>query len=83
MFNHAGLLRDKEHGKQGDTSGEIVLSGNPNLDRPVTDALDMVKKVKKCLCTMFFVIGWGVTRQSMMLPYYKTHIKPIKIAVVV
>ena len=45
MFNHVGLFRDKEHGKPVDTSGAIVLSGDPNLDGPVTDAIDMIKKL--------------------------------------
>ncbi|MCM8537708.1 MAG: DUF1588 domain-containing protein [Lentisphaeraceae bacterium] len=47
MFNHAGLLRDKEHGKPVDTSGAILLSGDPELDGPVTDAIDMIKKLSK------------------------------------
>jgi hypothetical protein len=45
MFNHAGLLRDKEQGKPVDTSGAILLSGDPKLDGPVTDAIDMIKKL--------------------------------------
>ncbi|MCH2208848.1 MAG: DUF1588 domain-containing protein [Lentisphaerales bacterium] len=47
MFNHAGLLRDKEYGKPVETSGEIVLSGDTKLDGPVTDAIDMIKKLAK------------------------------------
>ena len=45
MFNHAGLLRDKEYGEPVDTSGEIILSGDSKLDGPVTDAIDMIKKL--------------------------------------
>ncbi|MDA0765589.1 MAG: DUF1585 domain-containing protein, partial [Verrucomicrobia bacterium] len=28
-----------------DTSGEILLSGDPALDGPVTDAIDMIRKL--------------------------------------
>ena len=45
MFNHIGLHRTTELGKPVDTSGEIVHSGDPTLDGPVTDALDMIAKL--------------------------------------
>ncbi|MCM8541236.1 MAG: DUF1588 domain-containing protein [Lentisphaeraceae bacterium] len=45
MFNHLGLLRDKEKGKAVDTSGEIIYSGDPKLDGKVTNALDMIQKL--------------------------------------
>ena len=45
MFNHIGLLRDKEQGKPVDTSGAILLSGDPSIDGPVKDAIEMIKKL--------------------------------------
>lgn len=45
MFNHAGLYRTTEFGKPVDTSGEIIDSGDPALDGPVTNALDMIQKL--------------------------------------
>lgn len=45
MYNHAGLLRTTEQNKPVDTSGEIVDSGDPALDGPVKDALDMIRKL--------------------------------------
>ncbi|MDA1143173.1 MAG: DUF1588 domain-containing protein [Planctomycetota bacterium] len=45
MYNHLGLSRDKEQGQPIDTSGEILLSGDPALDGPVTDAIDMIRKL--------------------------------------
>jgi len=47
MYNHIGLFRDKEQGKPVITSGEIQLSGDPDLDGPVTDAVDMIRKLAK------------------------------------
>jgi hypothetical protein len=45
MYNHAGLFRTTEMGKPVDATGEIIDSGDPSLDRPVTDALDMIAKL--------------------------------------
>ena len=45
MYDHAGFYRTKELGKKVDTSGEIIDSGDPELDGPVTDALDMIAKL--------------------------------------
>ena len=45
MYNHLGLARDKEQGKPIDTSGEISLSGDPALDGPVSDAIEMIQKL--------------------------------------
>ena len=45
MFNHAGLHRTTEQGRPVDTSGEIIHSGDPDLDGPVTDALDMIQRL--------------------------------------
>ena len=45
MFNHVGLYRKVEKDQPVDTSGEIIDSGDANLDGPVDDALDMIEKL--------------------------------------
>ena len=45
MYNHAGLFRTTELEKPVDTTGEIIDSGNPALDGPVKNALEMIKKL--------------------------------------
>ena len=45
MYNHAGLFRTTELDKPVDTTGEIVDSGDPALDGPVKDAIDMIQKL--------------------------------------
>ncbi len=45
MYNHIGLYRTTEQGEPVDTSGEIIHSGDPALDGPVTDALDLIRKL--------------------------------------
>jgi hypothetical protein len=45
MYNHAGLMRSMELNRPVDTTGEIIDSGDPSLDGPVTDALDMIHKL--------------------------------------
>jgi hypothetical protein len=45
MYNHAGLFRTTELDKPVDTAGEIIDSGDPALDGPVTSAIDMVQKL--------------------------------------
>jgi hypothetical protein len=45
MYNHLGLLRDKEQRKPIITTGEILLSGDPALDGPVENAIDMIRKL--------------------------------------
>ena len=47
MFNHIGLYRTTEKGKPVDASGEILYSGDSNLDGPVKDALEMISKLAK------------------------------------
>jgi hypothetical protein len=47
MFNHAGLHRTTELGKPVDPSGVIVDSGDPKLDGPVENALDLIKKLSE------------------------------------
>jgi hypothetical protein len=45
MYNHAGLFRTSELDKPVDTSGEIIGSGDPALDGPVKNALEMIDKL--------------------------------------
>ena len=45
MYNHAGLFRTSELEKPVDTSGEIIDSGDPALDGPVKNALEMIEKL--------------------------------------
>ena len=45
MYNHAGLYRTEELGKPVDTSGEIIDSGESDLDGPVSNAIDMIQKL--------------------------------------
>ncbi|MGC6467155.1 MAG: DUF1588 domain-containing protein [Akkermansiaceae bacterium] len=47
MYNHAGIFRTMELNKPVDTSGEIIDSGDPSLDGPVKDALEMIDKLSK------------------------------------
>jgi len=47
MYNHAGLFRTSELEKPVDTSGEIIDSGDPALDGPVKNALEMIDKLAK------------------------------------
>ena len=45
MYNHVGLYRTTELEKPVDTSGEIIDSGDPALDGPVDNALDMIERL--------------------------------------
>ena len=47
MFNHAGLHRTTELGEPVDTSSVILDSGDPKLDGPVKNALDLIKKLSE------------------------------------
>ena len=47
MYNHAGLFRTTELNKPVDTSGAIIDSGDPNLDGPVKNAIEMIDKLAK------------------------------------
>ena len=47
MYNHIGLYRTKELGKNVDTSGAIIDSGDPELDGPVENAIEMIDKLAK------------------------------------
>jgi hypothetical protein len=45
IYNHAGLYRTLEMDQPVDASGEIVESGDPALDGPVANALEMIQKL--------------------------------------
>lgn len=45
MYNHAGLYRTTELDKPVDTSGEIIASGDPELDGEVSDAIEMIRRI--------------------------------------
>ena len=45
MYNHAGLFRTEELGQPVDTTGEIIKSGDPALDGPVANAIEMIEKL--------------------------------------
>ncbi|MDA7881907.1 DUF1588 domain-containing protein [Akkermansiaceae bacterium] len=47
MYNHAGVHRLTELDKPVDTSGAIIDSGDPALDGPVKNALDMIRKLSE------------------------------------
>ncbi|MEM7014274.1 MAG: DUF1588 domain-containing protein, partial [Verrucomicrobiota bacterium] len=47
MYNHAGLYRTTELDEPVDTSGEIVDSGDPALDGPVENAIDMIQRLSE------------------------------------
>lgn len=45
MYNHAGIFRTTDLDKPVDATGEILDSGDPKLDGPVSNALEMIKKL--------------------------------------
>ena len=45
MYNHAGLFRTSELDKPVDTTGAIIDSGDPALDGPVANAVEMIEKL--------------------------------------
>lgn len=45
MFNHAGLYREYELNKPVDTSGEIIDSGDPDLDGEVANAIELIERI--------------------------------------
>ena len=45
MYNQLGILRHHDNGKPLDTTGAITLSGDPALDGPVKDPIEMIKKL--------------------------------------
>jgi len=47
MYNHAGLLRSEELDQPVDSSGAIIDSGDPELDGPVANAIEMIEKLSE------------------------------------
>lgn len=47
MYNHAGLFRVTELNKSVDTTGAIIDSGDPDLDGPVKNAIEMIDRLAK------------------------------------
>jgi len=47
MYNHAGIFRTTELKEPVDTSGEIIDSGDPALDGPVENAIEMIQKLSE------------------------------------
>ncbi|MEL6895971.1 MAG: DUF1588 domain-containing protein [Planctomycetota bacterium] len=45
QYNHAGLFRTTELGQPVDTSGEIIESGDPALDGPVENPMEMIRRL--------------------------------------
>ncbi|MCA8987410.1 MAG: DUF1588 domain-containing protein, partial [Planctomycetaceae bacterium] len=45
MYNHAGLFRETELDRPVDTTGEIIDSGDPELDGQVSNALELIRKL--------------------------------------
>ncbi len=45
MYNHAGLFRTTELDKPVDTSGDIIDSGDPELDGKVANAIELIQKL--------------------------------------
>ena len=45
MYNHIGLYRKIENGEPVDTSGEIIDSGDPELDGPVENAIELIERL--------------------------------------
>jgi len=47
MYNHAGLHRKTDLGKPVDASGEIIDSGDDQLDGKVANAIEMIQKLSE------------------------------------
>ncbi|MHC4876631.1 MAG: DUF1588 domain-containing protein [Planctomycetota bacterium] len=45
MYNHAGLFRTTELGKPVETSGEVIDSGDPEIDGKVANALELIDRL--------------------------------------
>jgi hypothetical protein len=45
MYNHAGVYRELELDKPVDTTGEIINSGEPELDGDVADAIELIHRI--------------------------------------
>lgn len=47
IYNHAGIYRRSELNQPVDATGEIIDSGDPSLDGPVANALEMIEKLSR------------------------------------
>ncbi len=47
MYNHAGIYRLTDLTGPVDTTGEIIDSGDPALDGPVENAIEMIRKLSE------------------------------------
>ena len=47
MYNHVGIYRAEELGEPVDAGGEIIDSGDPELDGEVDNAIEMIRKIAK------------------------------------
>ncbi len=47
MYNHAGLFRTTEWDEPVNTTGEIIDSGDPQLDGPVENAIHLIEKLSE------------------------------------
>jgi len=45
MYNHAGIFRTEELKQPVDTTGEVINSGDPALDGPVDNAIDLIDRL--------------------------------------
>lgn len=60
IYNHIGILRDDDHGKEPDGSSTLVNMPDPALNGPVRDAVEMSEKfaesqfVKRCFIRQSF-----------------------------
>ena len=47
MYNHAGVYRTTELSRPVETSGEIINSGDPELDGEVANAIELIQKLSE------------------------------------
>lgn len=45
MYNHAGVFRTTELDRPVDTTGEVIDSGDPNLDGEVANAIELIERL--------------------------------------
>ncbi len=69
-FDHLGGFRTEEYGLPVDTSGDVVDSGDPNLEGAFNGAIELSTKlaaspqVEACLATQWFRYGMGRAEQE-------------------
>lgn len=60
IYNHAGFLREEDHGAAPDGSSELINMPDPELDGPIRDAVDLSEKLadssyaKRCFIRQIF-----------------------------